>query len=122
MALPQVENLLRQAVPVLSHGHRGPEVVGGDVTQLYYEMFYPSPAIIQWGFPVDNIIRRAGRELDLTYQTTTTLFFLIVSTVTDRGGEGMSNTSTGTFTSQEPWSLLRITLYCPVWDLTGFTM
>ena len=57
-----------------------------------------------------------------TYQTTTTLFFLMVSTATERGGDGMSNTSTGTFTSQDPWSLLRITLYFPVWDLTGFTM
>ena len=122
MSLSQVENLLHQAVPVLRHGHRCPEIVCGDVAQLDYEVFYSSPAIIQWGFPVDTIVQRAGTELGLTYQTTTTLFFLMVSTLTERGGDGMSNTSTGTFTSQEPWSLLRITLYFPVWDLTGFTM
>ena len=123
MSLPQVENLLPPAVPVLRHGHRGPEVVGGDVTQLYYEMFYSGPAIIQWGFPGDTIIDiELAESWSWTYQTTTTLFFLMVSTATERGGDGMSSTSTGTFASQDPWSLLRITLYSPVWDLTGFTM
>ena len=122
MTLPQVENLLMPAVPVLSHGHRGPEVVGGDVTELHYEMFYSSPTIIHWGFPVATMLYRAKTGLGQTYQTTTTLFFLMVSTATEQGGDGMSRTSTGTFTSQDPWSLLRMTLYSPVWDLTGFTM
>ena len=64
VSLPQVEDLLRQAVPVFSHRHRGPQVVGGDVAELHYEMFYSSPAIVYRVFPVNTVSYRAGQELD----------------------------------------------------------
>ena len=46
----------------------------------------------------------------LSYHCIVTQSLVTSFTETDKGGEGVSRTSTGTSTSQVPWSLLSVTL------------